>query len=63
MMQELDTLEAKLTQLLERYHAVRGDNTRLRQQLVTLENSNKALSERLAEASSRMEDLFNKIPD
>ncbi len=63
MMEELDTLEAKLAQLLERYLALRSENLRLRQQVIGLENTNKALSDRVAEARDRMESLFNKIPD
>jgi len=63
MQAELDTLETKLAQLLERYQATRSENLRLRQQVVSLENSNKHLNERLEEASSRLETLFNTIPD
>lgn len=63
MQAELDTLETKLAQLLERYQATRGENLRLRQQVVSLENSNKHLNERLDETSSRLEALFNTIPD
>ncbi|MBK6744905.1 MAG: hypothetical protein IPG66_18915 [Hydrogenophilales bacterium] len=63
MLEELDTLEAKLAQLLERYHAAREENVRLRQQVVAMENANKVLSDRLVEARGRMETLFNKIPD
>ncbi|MDP2833626.1 MAG: hypothetical protein Q8Q28_10145 [Pseudomonadota bacterium] len=60
---QLDALEGKLTQILERHQGMRGENIRLRQQLVTLENTNKQLSERLSEARSRMESLLTKIPD
>ena len=60
---ELDDLESKLAQLLERYQAMRGENLRLRQQVVSLENANKRLSDRLDEARGRMESLFNKLPD
>lgn len=63
MQAELDALEHKLTQLLERYQATREENIRLRQQVVNLENSNKQLSDRLVEARDRMESLFNQIPD
>lgn len=63
MQAELDALESKLAQILERYQGMREENLRLRQQLVTMENSNKQLSERLSEARSRMESLLNKIPD
>ncbi len=60
---ELDALESKLALILERHQGMRGENIRLRQQLVTLENTNKQLSERLSEARSRMESLLTKIPD
>jgi hypothetical protein len=63
MQAELDALESKLAQILERYQGMREENLRLRQQLVAMENSNKQLSERLSEARSRMESLLNKIPD
>jgi small-conductance mechanosensitive channel len=63
MQAELDALEAKLAQMLERYQAMRAENIKLRQQVVSLENTNKRLSERLEEARGRLETLFNKLPD
>ncbi len=63
MQAELDALETKLAQMLERYQAMRGENLKLRQQVVALENANKRLSERVDEARGRMETLFNKLPD
>lgn len=63
MLDELDTLEAKLAHLLERHQAMRGENFRLRQQLVALENANKLLTDRLAEVRGRMESLFSKLPE
>lgn len=63
MHKELDTLEDKLTQLLERWQATREENLRLRQQMVAMENNNKLLSDRLAEVRARMEALYNKVPD
>ncbi len=63
MQAELDALETKLAQVLERYQSMRGENLKLRQQVVALENGNKQLSERLEEARGRMETLFNKLPD
>jgi len=63
MLEELDTLEAKLEQLLDRHRLLREENMRLRQQAVAMENANRLLSDRLAEARSRMENLFNKLPD
>ncbi len=63
MQAELDALENKLAQILERYQSMREENLRLRQQLVAMENANKQLSDRLTEGRSRMESLLNKIPD
>lgn len=63
MLDQLEALEGKLALLLERYQAMRDENTRLRQQIVAMENSNKHLSERLNEARGRLETLFQKIPD
>ncbi len=63
MQEQLDHLESKIAQILERHQAMRQENLRLRQQVVMLENTNKLLSERLAEARGRMETLFNQLPD
>jgi len=63
MQAELDALEAKLAQILERYQGMRGENLKLPQQLVKIENANKRLNERLDEARGRMESLYNKLPD
>jgi cell division septum initiation protein DivIVA len=63
MLEDLDTLEAKLTQLLDHHQNLRAENTRLRQELVTMGNANKLLTERLAEVRGRMESLFDKLPE
>lgn len=63
MLDQLDTLEAKLAQLLERYRVALDDNTRLRQRVLSLESDNKALNERLDSARERMQALYDKIPD
>jgi outer membrane murein-binding lipoprotein Lpp len=63
MLERLDTLEAKIAQLVERYQAARDDNTRLRQQVLNLETSNRLLNERLDTVRTRMESLYDKLPD
>lgn len=63
MLERLDTLEAKLAQLVERYAAARDENARLRQELVAMENANKMLNDRVQAASARLETLYNAIPD
>lgn len=63
MLEQLDDLEGKLSLLLERWQALRQENLRLRQQVVALENDNKLLTERLAEARQRVESLYDRLPD
>ncbi len=63
MLEQLDDLEGKLSLLLERWQAIRQENLRLRQQVVALENDNKLLTERLAEAAARVQALYDKLPD
>ncbi len=63
MLEELDSLENKLAQLVARYQSTREENLRLRQQVLALEDANKQLTERLGEARSRVETLFNQLPD
>jgi cell division septum initiation protein DivIVA len=63
MLEELDTLETKIRQLLEHHRVLRDENLRLRQQVVAMENANKLLSDRLAEARGRVENLFNRLPE
>jgi regulator of replication initiation timing len=63
MLEEMDALETKLAQLIERHQNMRAENLRLRQQLAAMENANRALSDRLAEARRRLEGLFDRLPD
>jgi uncharacterized protein (TIGR02449 family) len=63
MQAELDALESKIAQILERYQGMREENLRLRQHLVAMENSNKQLTEKLGEARTRIEALLSRIPD
>ncbi len=63
MLEELDSLENKLAQLVARYQSTREENLRLRQQVLALEDANKQLTERVNEARSRVETLFNQLPD
>ncbi|TCS72214.1 hypothetical protein EDC61_106129 [Sulfuritortus calidifontis] len=63
MLEQFDSLETKLSQLIARYQAAREENLRLRQQVLAMENANKQLTERLAEARARVESLFNQLPE
>jgi cell division protein ZapB len=60
---ELDTLEAKLNQLLQLCHHLRKDNSELRQQLLATQSQNKQLMEKIEGARQRLEGLLSRIPD
>jgi cell division protein ZapB len=60
---ELDALEDKLAQLVQRLEALRDENRELRQQVVTRTDENSRLGEKLAAAKSRIEALLKQIPE
>lgn len=62
MLEQLEALEAKMAQLLERYRMTREENVQLRQRVLAMENANRQLSERLTTATARVETLFDRLP-
>jgi cell division protein ZapB len=60
---ELDTLDAKITQLIQLCQRLREDNSDLRQQLVATQNQNKQLTDKIEGARNRLEALLSRIPD
>ncbi len=60
---ELDTLEAKIRQVAELCHALRRENTALRQQLLGAQQDNKQLTTRLDEAKTRLQSLLETLPE
>ncbi len=60
---ELDALEEKLAQLVQRMDALREENRDLRQQLATRTDESVRLAEKLAAAKSRIEALLTQIPE
>ena len=60
---ELDVLEAKLAQLVQRLEALRDENRELRQQLATRTDESARLGEKLGAAKSRIEALLKQIPE
>ena len=60
---ELDALEEKLAQLVQRLEALREENRELRQQLATRTDENVRLGEKLGAAKSRIEALLKQIPE
>jgi cell division protein ZapB len=60
---ELDALEDKLAQLLQRLEGLREENRELRQQLANRTDENARLGEKLGAARSRIEALLKQIPE
>ena len=60
---ELKSLEQKISQLLGFCQRLRDENHELRQELVTEQNQNKHLNDKLAGAKDRLENLLNQIPE
>ncbi len=60
---ELDSLAAKLNQLVQLCHRLRKDNNELRQQLAATQNQNKQLVEKIEGARHRLEVLLSRIPE
>ena len=63
MIAELDTLEAKIRLVAERYEILRTDNLSLRQQLLAVQQENKQLHQRLDAAKARVQTLLDHIPE
>lgn len=60
---ELDTLDAKITQLIQLCQRLREDNSELRQELVATQNLNKQLMDKIEGARNRLEALLSRIPE
>ena len=63
MKTELTGLDDKIRQLVQLTQKLRKDNSELRQNLVSAENENKRLSEKVTTARTRLEALLTQIPD
>jgi cell division protein ZapB len=59
---ELDTLDEKISQLVQLCHRLRNDNNELRQHLAAAHNQNKQLMEKIESARHRLESLLSRIP-
>lgn len=60
---ELTTLDEKIIQLVQLTLELRKDNSRLRQDLASIEVENKRLSGKVDIARTRLEALLNQIPE
>ncbi len=60
---ELDALEERLAQLVQRLEALREENRELRQQVASRTDENSRLGEKLVAAKTRIEALLKQIPE
>ena len=60
---ELKSLEEKIAQFVELCQRLRQDSHELRQRHATALNENRVLEEKISNATSRLENLLNQIPE
>ena len=60
---ELTTLDEKISQLVQLTQELRKDNSRLRQDLASIQVENKRLSGKVDVAKTRLEALLSEIPE
>ena len=60
---ELRSLEEKIAQFVELCQRLRQDSHELRQRLATALIENRVLEEKISNATSRLENLLNQIPE
>lgn len=60
---EIQSLEDKLKQLVALAQRLREDNHQLRQQLASAQQSNKQLEVKISNATKRLEDILQQIPE
>ena len=63
MVNELNALESKITQVASLCSSLRAENAQLKLQLATAESEKKNLSERMASARGRLEQLALQLPE
>lgn len=63
MQAELAELDERIRQLLELCQRLRKENSELRQQLASIRNENKRLSEKMESAKVRLEALLEQVPE
>jgi cell division protein ZapB len=60
---ELNSLDEKLSQLVQLCHRLRTDNHELRQELAAAQSANKQLTEKIENARARLENLLTRLPE
>jgi len=60
---ELAGLEHKLAALLAEYHRLRAENESLHRELARAQEQSRALTDKMAAASSRLDALLQRLPE
>ncbi len=60
---ELRSLEQKINRFVELCQRLRADNEQLRQQLASALDEKRQLDEKISNATTRLENLLNQIPE
>jgi cell division protein ZapB len=60
---EIAGLEHKLAALLAEYHRLRAENESLQRELARAQEQSRALSEKMATASLRLDSLLQRLPE
>ena len=63
MINQLDALERKITQIVGLHCALRAENVELRQQLAAAESERTEMTERMSAARERIERLVLQLPE
>ncbi|EXI68659.1 MAG: hypothetical protein AW08_00971 [Candidatus Accumulibacter adjunctus] len=63
MLNELNALESKVSQVVALCRSLRSENERLREQLSVAERDRNSLAERMAAATARLERLAGQLPE
>ena len=63
MVNELNALESKITQVVSLCRALRAENSQLKQRLAKADADHKALSDLMESARQRLEQLAEKLPE
>lgn len=60
---DLDMLEQKIASLIAHAHDLRDANEALRRDLSSVQEQNRALSQRMQQASTRLDALLDRLPE
>jgi cell division protein ZapB len=63
MVNELNTLESKIAQVVSLCAALRAENAQLKEHLAAAESNNKDLSDRMESARGRLEQIVRQLPE